>query len=81
MYLVAVCCQMDDIPLRIFGERDAAVDFARTQDGTVPEAILEILVIDQPVAMGISVWDFDGSGLCVKRDHIRWFCDERKEKT
>lgn len=73
MYLVTITCPHDDIPLRVFGERDAAVEFAKAHDGKVPEATLNMLSIDEPESLGMTVWDFDDYGLLIRREHVQWW--------
>lgn len=73
MYLVTIACHHDDIPLRVFGERDAAVEFATAHDGKVPDSTLDMLSIDEPESLGITVWDFDDVGVLSNREHVQWW--------
>jgi hypothetical protein len=79
MLLVAMTCQMDDVPLRVFADdaHDEALAFIKDHSEKVPEAQLKILSMDQPDTLGISLWQFDSSGFPLSREVVRWFLDER----
>lgn len=79
MFLITISCMHDDIPLRVFGDREAAVEFAKAHDGKVPESTLDMLSIDPPETLGVALWTFGGDGVLVSREILRWFEDETRE--
>lgn len=79
-YLVNLCHSMDDVPMGLFENVDAAFEYAKALDWTVPPEMyqrLELPTCSTPVC--VTVTTFRG-GVPISRVVVRDFEDEETEE-
>lgn len=78
-YAVFLCHSMDDVPLRLFDDRDAAFDFAKTAGWDPPETMMKVMQlpkISTPTCITIVTFR---DGEPISRVVVRAFEDEAWE--
>ena len=73
MYLVTMRCNVDDIAIRLFAEREPAVEFASTLGTKIDDSIMDIYKMDQSESLGIVLIGFDADGVPCSTEILKWF--------
>jgi len=74
-YLVLVCCIEDGVPVRLFGDYDEAVQFAKTFDADAALRAWELLDRSATGPLWVDVVTFK-DGIPTNSEHIRDIDDE-----